>query len=165
MFFYDDDKITGYHYTATGVCGYAFYSDKNKICDVSSLMVPDFPVGFLNEEISWESTYDIDSTIVPGLTRYIHDKSTGKNVAGIVYPDSGLFELADDILVVCHPRSSYSFIRDKRLIAEISPYEGSAEWLPDDYNEWEAQYDISLKKELDLRTKILILAFPMLRFV
>ena len=117
-----------------------------------------------NGTIGWKSSYDIDSTIVPGLTRYIHEESTKKQVAGIVYLDSGLFELTGGILAVCHPKSSYSFIRDKRIIAEISPYEGTADWIPDDYYEWEAKYDISIKKELDLQTKILIMAFPVLRF-
>ncbi len=75
------DSIIGFKYSATGVFGYVFYDGKNKICSVSSLVVPSPPVTMNGDNLRWISEFDLDSTIIPGQTRYIEDADSHKKKA------------------------------------------------------------------------------------
>ena len=71
-------ELIGFQYSSTGVFGYTFYRNGNKICTVSSLVVPSPTVHIHGLDRDWMSPFDQESTIFPGLTRYVYRADSGQ---------------------------------------------------------------------------------------
>jgi len=158
----NDKRIIGFRYEATGVFGYAFYSNTEKLCSVSSLVVPSPPVMIDGYGRIWESNI-MESATYPGVTRYIMDRESKKQVAKIEYKEAGYFVINNMVIAKCEPEK-YVFIRTGDTIAEIIRFEGRADWMPDNsYMDYKAYFEVTMNCELDEEWKLLIMAFPMLK--
>lgn len=158
------ERIIGYQYFATGVGGYEFYCDKRNICTVSSIVVPSPPVQINGYGMTWKSDFDEESTLVPGLTRYVHDSASHALVAGVVYRDCGEYEIDKSVTVHCGD-GAYSFFRNHEKIAQINPYKGGIPWMPMPTQfDYKPYFEVNFDAGIDDEMKLLILSFPMLKF-
>ena len=78
-------KIMGYRISATGVLWYEFYENHKLICTANSIIVPSPPVRISGYGYEWNSEFDQESTIIPGLTRYVLDHKTKEEVFRIIF--------------------------------------------------------------------------------
>lgn len=157
------EKIIGFRYDATGVFGYEFYHKNDKLCAVSSSVVPSPPVMIYGFDNEWESEFE-DCTVYPGLTRYVLDRKSKSQVAKVVYRDFGKYELNESISVYCDTKK-YKFFYDDEMIADIHRFEGDFGWKPDSkYYEYEAYFEVKMSQGINSELKMLIMAFPMIRF-
>ena len=153
----------GYRYSVTGVFGYVFFCGSQKLCAVSSMVALSPTIWMDGYGLRWKSDFDQESTIVPGLTRYIHSDSD-TSVARVVYRGCGEYEIVG-FATVRYDENSYSFFRDGKVIAQIGRYRGETVWLPEamerNYKPW---FVAEWNQELDQESGLLILSFPMLKF-
>ena len=87
------NEIITYHLSATGIWRYEFCRDGESIGHVASAGSPREPVRIEGPEISWYSRFDMDTEIVPGVSRKIMDDKTGGEVYRIVWWQPNLYEV------------------------------------------------------------------------
>ena len=163
-------KLIGFQYSATGVFGYSFYRDGNKICSVSSLVVPSSTVHIHGSDRDWMSPFDQDSTIFPGLTRYVYRTDSGQEECRIVYMvDWYEIRIGMDVYRASENDGEYIFSADGQQIAvitKISRQEAEKISVPQD----EPNYDVTAYYRVDAvggipeNALMAILSFPMVRF-
>ena len=155
--------IIGYRYSVTGIFGYDYYEGNNKICGISSIVMPNSSVSIYGNGNRWASDFE-DCTIYPGLLREVRDANTDCQIAKIVYKDTGEYEINDTVYVYCG-NDKYSFVRNEELIAKITRRNTEPQIMPDDLTEdHEIYFQAELYSELEAELKMLLLSFPMLRF-
>lgn len=161
--FTESSKIIGYRYDATGVFGYVFYKEKRKLCSVSSMVVPSPAVMMFGFDKTWKSEFE-NCTIVPGLSRYVYDCSTGKRIYKIVYKENGKYEINHSIIAYCNAER-YAFYYDNQLIAYMSKVTETSDFIPQSAEyDVEPYFDVFALNGLDDNLLMLILSFPMLQF-
>lgn len=160
-------RVTGYRYCATGIWGYDFYREQEKLCTVSGLVIPSPPVRICGFEREWYSEFDEESTIVPGLTRYVFDSKTSREVARIIYKNAGKYEvlISQNHINVYIVEDEYGFYRNGHIIASIKRIHENNNLIPpmSDFD-IEPYFSIFLAKQIELEIIMVILAFPMLQF-
>ena len=155
----------GYRIARTGVFGYEYYADGEKILYAGGLVVPSPAILIRCSGIEWESPFDQESTIVPGLTRTIMDAVSEKEIARIVYRETGRYEIvmAGEVWAVLAEDDGYRFLSGKeeagclkRIGGQKWPAQTSEELIP-----W-----FSFRSGLENRREICAvwMAFPALRF-
>ena len=86
--------IISYRLSANGMWGYSYYQNENyigkTICQISTSST----VRVTGEDVEWYSSFNIDTEIVPGVSRRIKDNLTGEELYRIVFWRPGLYELA-----------------------------------------------------------------------
>lgn len=97
-------EIITYRLSATGIWQYEFCREGETIGNVSSVISLREPARIDGPEISWYSRFDVDTDIVPGVSRKVKDNRTGEEVYRIVWWRPNLYEVRT---------------RDKSIQAEI----------------------------------------------
>ena len=87
------EHIIGYQYSETGATGYYFYKDKKLLCKITTGLF--FPVWIMGMGREWESNYDFNNTILPGVSRKIKDTESGETIAKITYVSAGRYRIGD----------------------------------------------------------------------
>ena len=87
------NEIITYRLTATGIWRYEFCRDGEAVGSVASAGSPREPVRIEGPEISWYSRFDIDTELIPGVSRKIMDNRTGEEVYRIVWWRPNLYEV------------------------------------------------------------------------
>ena len=162
----ENKRAIGYRYAATGVFGYMFYSPEQLICTVSSNVVPSPPVMIAGAGVEWRSDFDQDTTIYPGIARSVVEEAGGEQVFGIVYKETGSYEINESVSVHCD-WDAYAFCIEDREIATIrrcSRMPDGFPWPTDDYYEYEPYFEVEYGSEVSAELLMIMLAFPMLRF-
>ena len=85
--------IVSYRLSATGAWGYGFYEGEHETGSVSGSTSPNAPVRIRGSETEWYSTFQIDTAVVPGVSRKVKDNRTGGEVYRIVYCEPGFYRL------------------------------------------------------------------------
>ncbi len=86
-------ELITYRLSATGIWQYEFCRNGEAIGNVSSVISPREPVRIEGPEISWYSRFDLDTEIVPGVSRKIKDNRTGDELYRIVWWQPNLYEV------------------------------------------------------------------------
>ena len=158
------DNIIGFRYEATGVFGYEFYRDKEKLCAVSSMVVPSPPVTISGYGRTLECEGARIAPVLPGTTRCIYDYESKRKVATVAYKDFENYVINNFYNVRCDSQG-YKVICQGEVIVEIKRFEGKPSWYPDSlYYDYEAYFEVSMSRDLDNVNKMLVMAFPMIRF-
>lgn len=163
-------ELIGFQYSATGVFGYTFYRNGSKICMVSSLVVPSPTVHIHGSHRDWMSPFDQESTIFPGLTRYVYRADSGQEECRIVYmADWYEIRIGTDVYCVSENDGEYIFSAGERQIADItkiSRQEAEKISAPQDEPNYDvkAYYRVDAAEEIPENALMAILAFPMVRF-
>ena len=73
-----------YRLCATGVFEYVGYDDVSQICSISSIVAPNVPVFIAGRGFRYVSSFDINTTLVPGITRRSILTEPGNQIAGVL---------------------------------------------------------------------------------
>ena len=73
-------EIITYRLSATGVWQYEFCREGKTVGSVASVVSLREPARIEGTEISWYSRFDMDTEIVPGVSRKVKDNRTGEEV-------------------------------------------------------------------------------------
>ncbi len=87
------DPIVSFRLTDTGAWGYRFFEGRQHLGSVSCVLMPNATVRIEASSISWYSTFSMDNTIVPGISRKVRDNATGEEVFRIVYCQPGFYRM------------------------------------------------------------------------
>ena len=158
------ERIIGYQYSETGATGYYFYKEKKLLCKITTGLF--FPVWIMGMGREWESNYDFNNTILPGVSRKIKDTESGETIAKITYVSAGRYRIGDLIDVDCRERKE-TFTMGGKVIATIGRFSGEEKdvWIPEEeWKEFEPFFDLEISEEVDESLLLLIASFPMLKF-
>ena len=85
--------IISFRLTNTGAWGYRFYEDGMHLGSVSCVLMPNATVRIEGPGISWYSSFNMDTTIVPGISRRVKDSITGEDIYHIIYCQPGFYRM------------------------------------------------------------------------
>ena len=77
-------EIITYRLSATGIWQYEFCRDGETVGSVASVVSLREPARIEGRDISWYSRFDMDTDVVPGVSRKVKDNYTGEAVYRIV---------------------------------------------------------------------------------
>ena len=163
-------KIIGFQYSTTGIFGYMFYHSNNKICTTSSLVMPSPPVYICGFGEKWISPFNQDSTIFPGLIRYVYHTDSGREACHIEYTGKGYhLYLGSNTYEVKTADEVYAFHSNKQQIASITQIprqetKNSSITSNISFDDMKAYYSVDVTEGISGKLLIMILAFPMIRF-
>ena len=86
-------EIITYRLSATGIWQYEFCREGITIGNVASLVSLREPARIEGKDVSWYSRFDMDTDIVPGVSRKVKDNRTGEEVYRIVWWRPNLYEV------------------------------------------------------------------------
>lgn len=156
------DRIIGYQYSQTGVTGYYFYKNREPVCKISTGLF--FPVWITGMGREWESKYDINNTVLPGVSRKIKDAASGETIAKITYVSRGVYRIGDLIEVHCENEKEI-FTMNGKVIAVVSAFSGGEVWIPEEeWKEFEPYFELQAEEDMDEALLLLIASFPVLKF-
>ena len=160
--------IKGYRYSVTGATGYDFYDpEDNHVCGSSYLSLPFSSVNLGGWRLSWESQFDLQTTIVPGIARTVVESEKGKLVASIVYRDAGIYDILyrGETVRAQMVQNQYLFLRDNEPIALCRRFDrppARREKFPG--VPAELRFAVALPDGMSPAWKLLVLTFPNLQF-
>ena len=86
-------EIITYRLSATGIWQYEFCRDGETVGSVASVVSLREPARIEGRDISWYSRFDMDTDVVPGVSRKVKDNYTGEEVYRIIWWKPGLYEV------------------------------------------------------------------------
>ena len=86
-------EIVTYRLAATGVWQYEFCLDGKTFGSVASVVSLQEPARIEGKNISWYSRFDMDTDVVPGISRKVKDNRTGEEVYRIIWWKPNLYEI------------------------------------------------------------------------
>ena len=86
-------EIITYRLSVTGVWQYEFCRDGEPIGRVASVVSLREPARIESRKVSWYSRFDLDTEIIPGVSRKVKDNRTGEEVYRIVWWKPDLYEI------------------------------------------------------------------------
>lgn len=87
------DPIVSFRLASTGAWGYRFFEGRQYLGAVSCALMPNATVRIEAPGISWYSPFNMDNTIVPGISRRVKENSSGEEVFRIVYCQPGYYRM------------------------------------------------------------------------
>ena len=158
--------ITGFRGSTTGMSRHAFYRDNERVCEAFVPVLPSPTVLIEGDGYKLLSPFDMQSTIVRGLTRYVLDRDSENEVFRIVYRAAGSYEMVCGELhiTVRADAEGASFSVDGRPAAWTEPI-FEFPWAPE-----MPGYDVApcfgtvLYADLNPLCTLAVLTFPILRF-
>ncbi len=159
-----------YRISATGVWQYGFYENQQLIGQVSSLVGPNATTRIEAEGLSWYSRFEMDTTVIPGISRRVKDNKTGQEVYRLIYWRAGYYEFAADqpqgkwTMFAEHRGGSYLFGTQGQPVTAMTERIDSAEWRPVSSMTVEPYFRTTFYEEASLPLKMLVLSFPAMRF-
>ncbi|MBQ9156302.1 MAG: hypothetical protein IJ137_05945 [Eubacterium sp.] len=159
------EKITGMHYSGTGLSLYRFSRGNKEICTISEPPLPDNPVFISGFGRKWTSKFNDEITINPWEERrLVIDDSSGSLVGWISFRDPGEHEINDSIRLIFR-EGRYTAYSGKELVGQIIMIKNKDEdTFIDDGMDGVLRYEIYVCRGLDEELLMLLLAFPLLRF-
>ena len=86
-------ELITYRLAATGFWQYEFCKDGESYGHVISVLSLREPVRIEGPDLSWYSRFDMDTEIVPGISRKVMDNRTGEEVYRMVWWRPNLYEV------------------------------------------------------------------------
>lgn len=161
-------KITGYQSGTARAYGYEFYGNQKRFCNISSVKNPSSPIMIYGFGQMWSSRFDPDSTIFPGVARYILDGKTKKEVFKIVFKNTDQYTIVigQNNISVHADGNAYTYFSGESKIASIEAIQEKCKWIPEGYYEYDDNWYFSADfvEQLCPEHILAILAFPMLKF-
>ena len=82
-----------YRLSATGLWQYEFRLDGEEFGSATLRVAASEPVRIEGQEISWYSRFDLDTEIIPGVSRRVKDNNTGEEVFRIIWWRPDFYEV------------------------------------------------------------------------
>lgn len=158
------DPIVSFRLTDTGAWGYRFFEGRQHLGSVSCVLMPNATVRIEAKGISWYSSFNMDNTIVPGISRKVKENNTGEEAFRIVYCQPGFYRMirGESNILVERREGAYLFgVQGMPVTAMTERIEEWA-WKPADAEPYFVTrfYEENITREFLLA----VLAFPALRF-
>lgn len=161
--------VISYRMTRTGVWGYSFYHENDGLGIVSSDIGPVSTARVQSRSVQWYSQFNIDTNIMPGVSRKVKDNLSGREIYRIVYWGPGLYEFAvgdrPTSLFAEERKGMYLFGTQGMPVAamteRISPEDVKDPVTVEGEPYFRTTFFDELPGEADL---MLVLSFPALRF-
>ena len=87
-------EILTYRLSATGFWGYAFYRDREETGGAGCRIGTTSTVRISGEDVDWYSQFNIDTRLVPGVSRRVKDNGTGEELYRIIFWRPGMYEFS-----------------------------------------------------------------------
>ena len=87
------NQIVAFRRTATGIWAYEFFAGDRLIGTVSSLVGPNAVVRIEAPGVSWYSSFSMDTTIIPGISRRVKDNRNGESIYRLIYCQPGFYRI------------------------------------------------------------------------
>ena len=171
--------ITGYRFSATGVFGYVFYQKQEKLCSVSSIVVPSPPLTITGKSRIWKYS-PTQSDCAHKICMSVRDELTGKEAFRLSqredrswlmegtdeeFPADVRWEISDeDGKIMFYYHEAYEWLTKQKVAAIEKITE--AEWIPEVLGmnvEPAFRVNIFDNNEEFEESVLAIVAFPMLR--
>ena len=157
------EPVITYRQTDTRIWRYHFYRERQMIGKALCELSLSSPVRVESEDVSWYSSFHIDTQVFPGISRKIMDDRTGLEVFRVVYCEPGFYRLMGEtinLLVECRGEA-YLFGNPGQPVLAMT--ERIREW------QWAMTGEPFFKTtayEEDIPAALLtvMLAFPAIRF-
>jgi len=160
-------ELITFRISGRGVWGYEFYDEaRQKIGSVSSSVSPSLPVRIESQNIHWYSRFEMDTTIIPGIGRRVHDNQTGNEVFRLIYWRPGLYQVRSNSqsVQVEVKEGRYLFGQQGMPATALSERIPDIGWQPASSFEYEAYFKTTFYEEVNEVFALMVLSFPALRF-
>ena len=158
------NPIISFRLTNTGAWGYRFYNGPQLLGTASCIISHSSLIRIEAPGISWYSSFNMDNTIVPGISRRVRDSITGEDIYRIIYCQPGFYRMIrDDANVLVERRNgAYLFGNQGMPVTAMTERIEEWPWKPADAE----PYFVTKVFEEGVSREFLmaILAFPALRF-
>ena len=132
------NPIISFRRADTGAWGYGFYSDSRLIGTVSCIISHSSLVRVEAPGISWYSSFNMDTTIVPGISRKVKEDRSGSHVYRIIYCHPGFYRMipretaGDRGILVERRENAYLFGDQGKPVMAITERIEEWPWKPAD---------------------------------
>lgn len=157
------EPFVTYRQTDTGVWSYHCYAGRQQLgkisCAISMLSTVEIGLG----NISWYSTFHMDTQVVPGISRKVMDNRTGLEVFRVIYCEPGFYRIMGEKLnlLVEYRDNAYLFGNPGQPVLAATERIREWPWVP----VGEPFFQTKIYEErLDAELLSAMLAFPALRF-
>ena len=158
------DSIISFRLTNTGAWGYRFFEGRQHLGSVSCVLMPNATVRIEAPGISWYSSFNMDNTIVPGISRRVKENSTGEEAFRIVYCQPGFYRMirGESNILVERREGAYLFGNQGMPVTAMMERIEEWSWKPPDAD----PYFVTKFFEENITREFVfaVLAFPTLRF-
>ena len=163
-------KVTGYDYHETGASGFWFYKGPDILCQTQDMLLPDHLCIIRDKTGFYESQYDLDNTLFPGISRKVMNRESGEEAWRIVYRDRDLYEIQgqEETIEAVFFDGEYIFTARKEEVARMALIEKEKSWIIKDPDQaWKvfhAYWNVTVKDGISEAVLTQILTFPQMRF-
>ena len=157
------EPIIAYRLTDTGIWSYHFYSGRDPVGKVSSVLSLMSTVRIEAGPVSWYSTFHMDTMVFPGVSRKVMDDRTGLEVFRAIYCEPGFFRMMgpEMNLLAEHRENAYLFGSPGQPVLAMTERIGEWPWVP----AGEPYFRTTVYEEnVTEEALAAMLAFPALRF-
>lgn len=148
----------------TGLIRYRYYDRSRLLGTATTQVIPDFPTVIHCGGLVFSSSFDPETTVVPGMFRNIVDADDPTKLAArLTWKDFGLheFDLYWDknpmTVQIRREEEIFKFHTENRCIAESISLPGDQRLM-----EWELCAGMKFHEELPVETQVLLMSFPLL---
>ena len=158
------DSVWTFRRDVTGMVQYRFYEQGRQLGSATTLILPDFPEMIQFNGLIFNSNFDPNTTIVPGISRDIIDADDPSLVAGrLTWEERGCHKLelfwydAPLTILIRKEQDATKFYMQDRCVAETIA-------LPEvqKMGEWEVATVVKFHEELPLATRVMLMSVPTL---
>ena len=157
------DPIITYRLTGTGIWRYHFYAGKEALGKASCALSLLSTVRVEMEDISWYSTFHVDTMVFPGVSRKVLDDRDSREVFRIVFCEPGYYRLlcAEGSLLVECRENAFLFGNPGQPVLAMTERISECAWVPVGEPFFRTTvYEENVTEEL----LAAMLAFPAIRF-
>ena len=165
-------EIVSYRLSATGFWGYSFYRNRQETGRTGCRIGTTSTVRITGEDVDWYSQFNIDSRLVPGVSRKVKDNGTGEELYRIIFWRPGLYELSAGTsegewsMIVEEQGTKIAFGRFGLPAAAVTERIGEAEWLPASAMRAEPAFrTVFYEQEDSPGFLMMVLSFPALKMI
>lgn len=126
------EPIITYRQTETGVWGYHFYSDRKMIGKATCVFSLSSMVRIESADVSWYSTFHMDTDIFPGVSRKVMDNLSGMEVYRVIFCSPGFYRMIGremNLLVECR-ENVYLFGNPGQPVLAVTERIREWPWVP-----------------------------------
>ena len=159
-------EIITYRLSATGIWQYEFCLDGETVGSVASVVSLREPARIEGRDISWYSRFDMDTDVVPGVSRKVKDNYTGEEVYRIIWWKPDLYEvrMRQKSIQVEIRNGNYLFGIPMMPVTAMTERIAEAEWIPPKNVSVEPYFKTTFFEDVNEAYLMMVLSFPALRF-
>ena len=165
-------EIVSYRLSATGFWGYAFYRDREETGGAGCRIGTTSTVRISGEGVDWYSQFNIDTRLVPGVSRRVKDNGTGEELYRIIFWRPGMYEFSAKTgegswsMLAEEMGGRYYFRQAGSSAAAVMERIGGADWVPSSRMKSDPAFrTVFYEREDSPGFRMMVLSFPALKMI